>query len=179
MMKKIILLLVCFCCMFFTESTVFATKVPPFSTQGYFYGIPRFLGGDKNILCVEVSKGIGVYLDRSSIRVEKNEPPQHIIAVNVYLVPDVFKGSTKVTNVLMRRFFYNTDLREMYCDRDGNSNWQYIDPEGSMATTSVIMPAGEMAFYLVYHEKFYGSGSHYGHVYGRNIPNFTDDFYRF
>lgn len=48
-----------------------------------------------------------------------------------------------------------------------------------MATTSVIMPAGEMAFYLVYHEKFYGSGSHYGHVYGRNIPNFTDDFYRF
>ena len=91
--------------MFFTESTVFATKVPPFSTQGYFYGIPRFLGGDKNILCVEVSKGIGVYLDRSSIRVEKNEPPQHIIAVNVYLVPDVFKGSTKVTNVLMRRFF--------------------------------------------------------------------------
>ena len=69
------LLMVCFCCMFFTGGTAFATKVPPFGTQGYFAGIPRFLGGDKNIICVEVRKGYGTYLDISSIQVEKNEPP--------------------------------------------------------------------------------------------------------
>lgn len=65
----------------------------------------------------------------------------------------------------------------MYHDKGTNSDWKYINPAGAIATTSVVMPAGEMAFYLTYHKKFYGNGSHYSPLYGRNIPNFTDDFY--
>ncbi|MDD6860650.1 MAG: hypothetical protein PUD48_00915 [Megasphaera elsdenii] len=177
MMKKILLLLTCFCCMFLAGGMAFANKVAPLSTYGYFTGAPRFLGGDKNFICIEVYQGYGFYLDRSSMYVEKNEPPQHIIAVNVCMVPDVYKGATAIARVKTERFFYNTELKQMYHDKGTNSDWKYINPAGAIATTSVVMPAGEMAFYLTYHKKFYGNGSHYSPLYGRNIPNFTDDFY--
>ena len=72
MMKKILLLLTCFCCMFLAGGMAFANKVAPLSTYGYFAGAPRFLGGDKNFICIEVYQGYGFYLDRSSLYVEKN-----------------------------------------------------------------------------------------------------------
>lgn len=179
MMKKMILCITCLCCMIFANGVVFADQIAPLSTYGYFANAPRFLGGDSNFICIEVFQGYGFYLDKSSMYVEKNEPPQHIIAVNICMVPDVYKGSTTIAKVKTERFFYNTDLKQMYYDKGGNYDWKLINPAGPIAETSVVMPAGEMAFYLTYHKKFYGKYSHYSSLYGRYIPNFTDDFYNF
>lgn len=87
---------------------------------------------------------------------QKYAPPQYIIAVNVCQVNNADKGNTAISRVFTQRFFYNWDLRRMYVDRDGNSNWRYLSPNGSWAETGIAMPAGEMAFYLAYNMRFYG-----------------------
>ena len=68
--------------------------------------------------------------------------------------------------VQTKRFFYNYDLRQMYVARDGNEDWRYLNHKGSWAETGVVMPAGEMAFALAYHLKFYGK-----------TASFEDSFY--
>ena len=117
---------------------------------------PNHLGGDDNYILVDGHMGVAWYLDRSSLYVEKYEPPQYIIAVNVCQVNGADRGNTAISRVLTERFFYNWDLRQMYVDRDGSSNWRYLDPNGSWVATGIVMPAGEMAFYLAYDMRFYG-----------------------
>lgn len=43
----------------------------------------------------------------------------------------------------------------MYADRDGNSNWYYLNPNGSEAEKGgSTMPAGEKAFEAAYNMPF-------------------------
>ncbi len=83
-------------------------------------------------------------------------PPQYIIAINIYTVPESEEGKTEVSRVWTARFYYNYDIRKMYIDRNPNyGNWRYIDPKGCWADTGIIMPAGEKAFELAYGIEFY------------------------
>lgn len=143
-MKKILLLLSLVCTLLLAGT---AMAYDPY---------PNHLGGDDNYILVDGHMGVAWYLDRSSLYVEKYEPPQYIIAVNVCQVNGADRGNTAISRVLTERFFYNWDLRQMYVDRDGSSNWRYLDPNGSWASTGIVMPAGEMAFYLAYDMRFYG-----------------------
>ena len=143
-MKKILLLLSLVCTLLLAGT---AMAYDPY---------PNHLGGDDNYILVDGHMGVAWYLDRSSLYVEKCEPPQYIIAVNVCQVNGADRGNTAISRVLTERFFYNWDLRQMYVDRDGSSNWRYLDPNGSWASTGIVMPAGEMAFYLAYDMRFYG-----------------------
>lgn len=45
----------------------------------------------------------------------------------------------------------------MYVDSQLNDNWRYLNPNGSWAEIGNVMPAGKIAFVLVYHMRFYGS----------------------
>lgn len=41
----------------------------------------------------------------------------------------------------------------------------------------LLMPASEIAFYLAYHMKFYGSKSFYNQFLKRDVMVYKDDFY--
>lgn len=127
-----------------------------FSQMVFAYNpYPQYLNGDPNFILCDGHMGVGFYVDKSSLNVEKYEPPQYIIAVNVVSVEDADQGNINISNVKTYRFFYNYDLRKMYVDRDGSSNWRYLSPDGSWAETGVVMPAGEKAFELAYRMNFY------------------------
>ncbi len=127
----------------------------------FAYNYDDHLGGNNNFILCDGHMGTAWYVDRSSLVVEKYEPPQYIISVNVCTVNQEDQGNTAISNVRTYRYFYNWDLRQMYVDRDGNSNWWYLDPRGSWAATGVSTPAGEIAFALAYNKRFYGAMSGY------------------
>lgn len=131
-----------------------------------FAEYPKYLGGDRNYILCDGHMGVGFYVDRSSLNVQKYDPPQYIISIKVISVENADRGSTEMGRVQTKRFFYNYDLRQMYVARDGNEDWRYLNPKGSWAETGVVMPAGEMAFALAYHLKFYGK-----------TASFEDSFY--
>lgn len=130
---------------------------------------PTHLGGDSNFILCDGHMGTAWYVDRSSLNVEKYAAPQYIIAVNVVSVNDADRGNTSISRVKTYRFFYNYNLRRMYVDTDGNSNWRYLDPNGSWADTEISMPSGEIAFALAYNLKFYGNRAGYDDAFYNRI----------
>lgn len=165
-MKKIVLLLLSLC-LFLMAGTASAYNNP----------YPRFLNGDPNFIRIDGHMGTAWYLDRSSLYVEKYEPPQYIIDVNVCTVNNADRGNTDIANVSTYRFFYNWDLKQMYSGRSDDSYWRYLKPQGSWAETGITMPAGEMAFYLAYRMKFYGSIRYYSEYSNKYYSVYDDDFY--
>lgn len=163
-MKKVFLLLLSLC-LFLIVGTANANMYQ------------HFLDGDTNYVMVDGHTGEAWYLDRSSLYVEKYDPPQYIIVANICYVPKAINGSTTITKVTTHRFFYNWDMRKMYWDKGGNSNWVYLDPQGDWAHTGIVMPAGEMAFYLAYRMKFYGSLLFYNSYDKKYFPRYSDRFY--
>lgn len=150
-----------------------------------FANYPRYLNGDENFILIDGHMGTGWYVDRTSLEVQDYDPPQYIIAVNVISArsaiddeKDFYNGGMGViTGVSTKRFFYNWDSRQMYIDRDGNSDWRYLDPNGSWAETGIAMPAGEMAFALAYGLKFYGGKQFYNTFLHKMTCPFSDSFY--
>lgn len=164
-MKKLFLILMAFCTLLISGTAL---------AEGY----TNYLNGDSNFIFVDGHMGSASYLDRSSLAVEKYAPPQYIIAVNVCTVPNADKGNTAISKVKTYRFFYNWNNREMYVDNTGNSNWRYLRPLASRAETSIVMPAGEMAFYLAYKMKFYGAQKWYHRFLEEYVDVFDNNFYR-
>lgn len=153
-MKKWLLLVVAFCCFVFGG----------FNTANANY--PVHLNGDPNFILVDGHMGTAWYLDRSSLNVQKYAPPHYIIAVNIVTVRNADRGNTDINSVTTKRFLYNWNTRDMYVERNLNaSDWSYLRPNGSWAETGITMPTGEMAFYITYSMKFYGSMSYF-------TPNF-------
>lgn len=58
MMKKILLLLTCFCCMFLAGGMAFANKVAPLSTYGYFAGAPDSLAVIRILSALKFIRGM-------------------------------------------------------------------------------------------------------------------------
>lgn len=148
---------------------------------------PTYLNGDRNLIFCDGHMGTAWYVDRRTLVVQKYEPPQYIIAINLVTAQSAYgnvvnfydNGKGKITNVQTIRFFYNWDLREMYVDRTGTDEWKYLLPHGSWAETGIFQPAGETAFYLAYKMKFYGSKSFYDTFLKKSHPVYlySDSFY--
>lgn len=142
---------------------------------------PTYLNGDRNLIICHGHMGTAWYVDRSSLVVQKYAPPQYIIAVNIVEavgvggnVIDFYDGGPgKIVKVKTMRFFYNWDLREMYYDTTGSDGWKYLNPHGY----GIRQPAGEIAFYLAYKMRFYGSKPFYDIYQKRTYPVYSDDFY--
>lgn len=58
---------------------------------------PVYLNEDRNYILCDAYKETAWYLDRSSLNVQKYDPPQYIIAVNVVTVPDADRGGRILT----------------------------------------------------------------------------------
>lgn len=146
---------------------------------------PTYLNGDRNLILCDGHMGVAWYVDRTTLNVQKYAPPQYIITVNVVTASSAYNneedfyngGKGKITEVRRMRFFYNWDLKEMYIDTTGRDGWSFLSPTGSWAETGISMPAGEIAFYLAYKMKFYGSKQYYDSYLGKYTTVFGDDFY--
>lgn len=132
---------------------------------------PKHLNGNSNYIFVDGHMGIGWYLDKSSLVVQKYEPPCYTIAVNVLRTEN-----GEILGVNTYRFFYNYDDTAMYWDTTGHDGWKKLAPLGSWSETGIRMPAGEMAFYLAYNMKFYGAYTWSGRGL-KNVKVYDDSFY--
>lgn len=136
-----------------------------------------YLGGDRNFLLCGGHMGVGRYVDKSSLVVQQYNPPIYRIAVNVLTVDDADMGNTTPRSIDTEEFLYNWDERTMYRWSEAKSAWYYVPPVGSMADTGHHF-AGEMAFYIAYHMKFYGGRKWRDPHTGRYLsPNFSDHLY--
>lgn len=146
---------------------------------------PTYLNGNRNLILCDGHMGVAWYVDRTSLNVQRYDPPQYIIAVNVVTASSAYNneedfyngGKGRITDVKTMRFFYNWNLREMYIDTTGKDGWRFLPPMGSWAETGVSKPAGEIAFYLAYKMKFYGGMSFYDSFLKKNICPYDDSFY--
>lgn len=158
--SRIVLIMVCFFSLFMSKAMA---------------DYPDYLNGDHNYVICGGHMGYGCYIDRSSLVVQKYEPPIYIIAVRLITVADADRGNTAIEHENIARFMYNWETRKMY-QLHGDS-WHYIKPVGSMAETGHYF-AGELAFYMAYHMKFYGGKKWLNPSTNRyESPNFGDGLY--
>lgn len=133
-------------------------------------GYPDYLGGNRNLLFCGGHMGTGWYVDKTSLVVQEYNPPKYQIAVNVLQVNDADRGNTSYSvHTVYWRYDWNT--RKMYRSNTGYNNWHYVPPTGSLAETGHEF-SGEMAFYLAYHMKFYGSKTYWNDFLQKRVgPN--------
>ena len=119
-------------------------------------GFRRYLWNDKNYPLVWVCGGWNWYLDKSSIYVEMEEPPQFILRVLVLEPTFLHYEDTLPRSIHSYRLLYDEDEGKMYHWDPLGKEWYYMTPELSDASLHHgIRYVGEAAFYLVYGEKFY------------------------
>ena len=123
---------------------------------------PDYLNGDPNWIMVNAKQGVAWYMDRSSVAVQKYEPPNYQIAINVVRVSLSSNGfdldlvnSPIIHETETHYYYYNWDSRKMYALDRRTNQWGYMPPVGTYASTSHVIE-GELAFYVAYHMKFYG-----------------------
>ena len=139
---------------------------------------PEHLAGDSNFPIVYALWHDGWYVDKSSLNVQRYDPPYYVIAVNVVTVPDAAGGNQSMNNVKTFRFFYNIDQKGMYIDQHtGNDDWALLDVEDPAERAGLPMAIGEAAFYQAYHMKFYGSKTFLDAKTQKQKPVYDDDFY--
>lgn len=161
-MKKLVCLVVTLCCLLFSTMA--------------FASYPTYLGGDRNLILCGGHMGLGWYMDKSSLVVQKYAPPIYRIAVNVLMVENADRGNTRPYRMETKQYLYNWDERRMYW-LSNNDTWSYIPPVGSMAETGHEF-SGEMAFYVAYHMKFYGGQKWYSATFGEYTePNCGTELY--
>ena len=114
-----------------------------------FANYPTYLNGDRNLILCDGHMGVAWYVDRTSLVVQKYEPPQYIIAVNVVSVQDADMGNTAIHDVRTMRFFYNYDMQRMYIATQPNdSDLRYLNPNGCRVEIGIAHPAGKGPFRL-------------------------------
>lgn len=110
----------------------------------------RYLWNDKNYPLVWICGGWTWYLDKSSIYVEMEEPPQYILRVLVLEPTFLRYDDTLPRSIHSYRFLYGEDEGKMYKWEPKKEERFYLTPNKNDA-----IYVGEAAFYLVYGEKFY------------------------
>lgn len=137
---------------------------------------PTYLGGDRKLILCGGHMGVGWYLDKSSLVVQKYDPPVYRIVVNILMIEDDDRGNTNPYRLATNNFIYNWDDRKMY-HLTNNNAWNYIPPIASMAETGHEF-SREMAFYIIDHIKFYGGKKWYDSYFGKYIePNCGTQIY--
>ena len=126
---------------------------------------PNHLNGDPDYVLTDGHMGTAWYMKKSSLNVELYDPPIYIISVSLYTINNADRGNTTYRDIITCRFRYDWNNRAMYVET-GYNEWYYLNPHGSWAETGIRMPTGEMAFYMTYGKRFYGTNGY-----------FDDDFY--
>ena len=75
---------------------------------------PEHLAGDSNFPIVYALWHDGWYVDKSSLNVQRYDPPYYVIAVNVVTVPDAAGGHQAMHNEQTFLIYYNIQQKRMY-----------------------------------------------------------------
>lgn len=119
-------------------------------------GFSDYLWDDKNYPLVWVCGGWTWYLDKSSIYVEMEEPPQYILRVLILEPTFLRYDDTLPRSIHSYRFLYDDDEGKMYKWSPKLEKWWYLEPdENDTSYNDGERYVGEAAFYLVYGEKLY------------------------
>ena len=85
---------------------------------------PDYLGDDRNYLLCGGHMGVGYYVDKSSLVVQKYAPPTYRIAVNVLAVEDADNGNTEPYRVDTRQYLYQfVRSEERRVGKECRSRW--------------------------------------------------------
>ena len=136
----------------------------------------RFLWDDENYPRIWAHMEDAWHLDKSSVYVETEEPPQYILQILILRTPQFHYNDILPSRILLRRILYDEDEEKMYVET-GNGNWRYMPPDGSNAESGLSMYVGEAAFYLAYGERFYGASPKWERRLNKYFDVFNDAFY--
>ncbi len=138
----------------------------------------RFLWDDENYPRIWAHGVDAWYLDKSSVHVEMEEPPQYILRVFIMRTPQFHYNDILPSRILSCRFLYDEDEEKMYIgSRTQEDDWRYMPPDGDNAKSGLSMWVGEAAFYLAYGERFYGASQKWHHGLNKYFDVFNDAFY--
>ena len=137
-----------------------------------------YFNGDKNYIFCGASMGMGDFVIKDTVNVEKYEPPIYIISADDVSVSNYFNpsGDWKMRWRHTKPFRYDYSKRKMYLytpDGGGNlrnrnkslykrdnidfdSEWTYVFPNAFYGEGAHYVEVGEIAFALAYKLKFYG-----------------------
>lgn len=155
------------------------------SSTAYAYDWCKHYKGDPNYPMVTGHTQVATFIDKSSISVQRYDPPYYVVAICVFYAPD--GGYGQMYGYHVERFFYNNDTTKMYVDvtndellRDlDKSGWWYLCPLYESGTINYqFMTEGEAAFYTAYHMKFYGRYRWKSRYDGSYRTGLGDEFYR-
>ena len=122
---------------------------------------PTHIAGNKNYIFVDGHMGTAWYVDRSTLNVIRYAPPNYNITIDVVSVDNANNGNTTIAHRSKFLFGYEFNSHSMYFAPNNQSDWRYLNPRGPWSATGIVMPAGEMAFFLAYNMTFYGSRAAY------------------
>ncbi len=140
--------------------------------------IPQYLWDDANYPRVWTQMDNAFYLDKSSIYIEMEDPPQYILRALILSTPmlhnhkDIMPLSIKV-----ERLLYDEEEEKMYAWWWQDMQWHFVPPDGCNAESGRGMRVGEAAFYLAYGEKFYGAAPIWHRRLNKYWDVFQDEFY--
>jgi hypothetical protein len=138
--------------------------------------IPKYLWDDENYPRVWTQMDDAFYLDKSSVYIEEEDPPQYILRVLVLRARQHHYNNILPSAIRSYRLLYEEDEEKMYVETN-NRRWHYMPPHGCNAESGLQMRVGEAAFYLAYGEKFYGAAPMWHHHFKSYWDVFQDDFY--
>lgn len=127
-----------------------------FSSSALAFSWADYYNNDFNFPRVWGHTGVGVFIDRTSVSVERYDPPCYIIAVNVFGAGNGGYGGRGDYDT--ERFFYNYDENRMYYDNNpGQDDWVYIYTDYHSTLNCENNYIGEAAFYVAYAMPFYNN----------------------
>lgn len=134
---------------------------------------PIYLNGDPNYILCDGHMGTGFYLNKNSLQREGADSDYVVYTTfEVLAVPDADRGQVAQFDRLQYYMGYDRDSYKMYRYIESRDQWKYIDYTGPSAVTRIVMPAGEMAYYLCFSRKFYGQiRTDYGYVFANSFYN--------
>jgi len=143
-----------------------------------------------NLVLVDAHMGVGEYAERSSVSVQKYEPPNYQIAINIVDVQfseEYFKAHQNylhspytMNGMRTKCFRYNWDRKSVSHQRyDGTWHDWNINRFNSHADGQPFVPnAAETAFVAAYNMRFYNETVGYNPVLKENYRVISEYFYR-
>lgn len=125
----------------------------------------KYLNDNHNYPLIFVQQGSFVFLDKTSLYVEKYAPPDYALVANIIIAP-TFGRDGRMDNLITKKihFFYYFDKsmndREMY-EIDESKNKVLISNTNRATYNMCSIAIGEAMFYVYYRIRFYGDISIY------------------
>lgn len=137
----------------------------------------RYLWDDENYPCIWARQGWAEHLDKSSVYIVMESPPQCILVALVLRAPMFHNNDIMAGGVHSYKFLYDEEEEKMYEWRERAQEWMYLPPVGGGTIERSLRSVGEAVFYLAYGERFYGASPKWDAKIKQSVDVFGDVFY--